>query len=118
MSGKVPPSSRAKSRLRVRFDENEVRKAALLFERFTGHQLQSGQVFDVPDIKTCVVIGTCDGILYTTKRDGRVEHYKHEFAASDKPVFAVSPDGRQLILLGGRYRFTARGIVDASDRSR
>ena len=62
-------------------------------------------------------IGECDGVLYTTVRDGKIEHYIHEFADSDKPMLAVSPNGRQLILIGGRYKFTERGIVDTSDKS-
>ena len=31
-------------------------------------------------------------------------------------MFIVSPDGKQLFLIGGNYTFTERGIVDASDK--
>ena len=65
----------------------------------------------------CLVVGTCDGVLYTTVRDGRKEKYIHKFKADDAPLLVVSPDGRQLMLIGGRFRFTERGIVDRSDRS-
>jgi hypothetical protein len=92
------------------------RRAALIYERFTGHYADEARRVSLAVPKAAAEIGTCDGILYTTVRDGKTEHYKHEFAARDKPLLAVSPDGRQLLLIGGHYRFTARGIVDRSDR--
>lgn len=115
MSGKVPPSSRAKSRKRPA--SKSLRQAVSLFERFTGHEATQAHRVRVDLPKTAVFVGQCDGLLYTTIRDGKREKYIHKFAASDRPVFAVSSDGRQILLLGGRYRFTERGIVDLSDKS-
>lgn len=114
MSGRVPPSSRAKSR---GYSADEVGRAVRLYERFTGHDAEELGVFQLPDLpSTATVIGECDGVLYTTVRDGKTERYIHEFRARDKPLLCVSPDGRQLILVGGRYVFTEKGIVDKSDR--
>lgn len=114
MSGRVPPSSRAKSR---GYSADEVGRAVRLYERFTGHDAEELGVFNIPDLPaTATVIGECDGVLYTTVRDGKTEQYIHEFRAKDKPLLCVSPDGRQLILVGGRYVFTEKGIVDKSDR--
>jgi hypothetical protein len=62
-----------------------------------------------------VAIGEVDGILYSTIRDGVLEKYIHKFRKADRPLFVVSPDGRVLYLLGGRYGFTEAGIVDDSD---
>lgn len=113
MSGGVPPSSRAGRHRRV---SNEVEAAADLRERFTGHDSKRVDVLDVPPLPSAVaVIGKCDGILYTTVRDGKTERYIHEFAKSDRPLFCVTPDGLQILLIGGRYVFTERGIVDLSD---
>lgn len=93
-----------------------VTDAARLYQRFTGHEPQSLGTVDVPPMPDAVcVIGDCDGVLYTTVRDGRVEKYVHYFRSRDRPLLTVSPDGRQLILVGGRYRFTSRGIIDSSD---
>lgn len=114
MSGNVPPSSRAKSRKPA---AKSLRQAVSLFERFTGHEATQAHRVKVTLPKTAVFIGTCDGLLYTTVRDNKREKYIHRFAAKDKPVFAVSADGRQILLLGGHYRFTERGIVDRSDKS-
>ena len=63
-----------------------------------------------------MVIGECDGVLYTTVRDGVTERYIHEFASGDKPLLCVSPNGKQMLFVGGRYVFTERGIVDLSDK--
>lgn len=120
MSGGVPPSSRAGRRAQVRPGERkDLSKARDLYERFSGHECDEGvRVRVKPLPKVAVNIGSADGILYTTVRDGKVEHYIHEFHKADKPIFAVSPDGKSLFFLGGRFDFTERGIVDRSDKSR
>jgi hypothetical protein len=117
MSGRVPPSSRAGKRSRVKSPSAEVRRAASLYERFSGHEAEAIGRIKVPALpKVGVSIGEIDGVLYTTVRDGRTEKYIHKFAKNDRPLFVVSPDGRQLFMIGGRYRFTELGIVDASDK--
>lgn len=115
MSGRVPPSSRAgKPRVALLSD---YKRAGDLYERFTGHDVEElGRVKAPPIPKVLAVIGECDGVLYTTTRDGQLEKYIHEFAHKDKPLLCVSPDGGQLFLIGGGYVFTERGIVDLSDR--
>ena len=90
-----------------------VHSAQMLFEDFTGH---AGRV--VAKIKkpvypdAVVVIGECDGVLYTTRRDGKMESYIHRFKARSRPLLCSSADGKTLYLLGGAYRFTDRGIID------
>lgn len=113
MSGRVPPSSRAGRQRRTR---GAVESAADLYERFTGHDGEVIGRFRVPDMPAALaVIGECDGVLYTTVRDGQTERYIHTFRAKDRPLLCVSPNGTQLFLIGGRYVFTERGIVDLSD---
>ncbi len=115
MSGGVPPSSRAKTRSAMS-KSKLVQKAALLYERFSGHEAEAIGKIKVPPMPTVgVAIGDIDGVLYTTIRDGRVEKYIHKFKAKDKPLFVVSPNGKQLYMVGGHYDFTERGIVDKSD---
>lgn len=118
MSGRVPPGPRAKARKpSMRSSSRDVQRAALLYERFTGHDAEEIGTVNVPPLPDSVaVIGELDAVEYTTVRAGKVEAYRHEFADGDKALLCVSPDGRQLIVVGGRYRFTARGIVDLSDR--
>lgn len=91
----------------------QIARASRLYEDFTGEAPES--VVSVPQVRmpdVAVAIGTCDGILYTTVQDGKLVRYIHEFKAKARPTFAVSPDGKQLLLLGGAYNFTERGIVD------
>lgn len=119
MSGKVPPSSRAGSRKPQPSRNSQIRKAANLYERFSGHDAEEIGRIKVPPIpKVGICVGTIDGVLYTTVRDNQTEKYIHKFKSVDKPLFVVSPDGKSLYLVGGRYDFTERGIVDKSDKSR
>jgi hypothetical protein len=114
MSGKVPPSSRAN--VRAKPSDDEIVAGKKLRESFTGYRTKIGGSIDVSPLpKAVVVIGPCDFIGYTVQRDGKTEKYIHHFASKDKPAFCVSPDGKQILLIGGDYDFTERGIVDGSD---
>jgi hypothetical protein len=59
-----------------------------------------------------LAIGEVLGIIYRTKRDGVMENYIHRFAKVSRPLLASTHDGKQLLLIGGSYNFTERGIVD------
>ncbi len=90
-----------------------------LYEKFSGHEAGPLEEVDAPIVpRVAIVVGYCDGLLYSSVRDGKLENYIHEFKKRDRPVFAVSPDGRQLMLIGGNYRFTEQGIVDRSERDK
>lgn len=118
MSGGVPPSSRAKTRppLSLRPD---VKRAARLYEAFSGHEAENMGKVTIPNVpKVMVAVGEVDFIGYTTVRDGVQEKYIHKFAQKDKALLCVSPDGKCIYLVGGNYTFTERGIVDKSDKSR
>lgn len=97
----VPPSRTA-----------QVNAGMDLFQRFTGH---NGNLFSLmqptmPDVG--LVVGYLDGVMYTTVRDGKTEKYLHQFKKKSRPLLISSFDGTQLIILGGGYDFTERGIVD------
>jgi hypothetical protein len=110
MSGKVPPSSRAG---RFRPARTEIDKAADLYERFSGHKPESvGKIRLTNPPKVGIVIGELDGVLYSTVRDNQAEKYIHKFSKRSRPLLVVSPDGKQLFIVGGDYDFTERGIVD------
>lgn len=115
MSGRVPPSSRANARIPAR---NAIEKAARRFTRFTGHSADHLESVDFQIPRAVAVIGECDGILYTTVRDGVQESYIHEFKGEARPLLCASEDGTQLLLVGGRYKFTERGIVDKPRKKR
>ena len=118
MSGRVPPSSRARTRAPLSRNA-AVRRGASLYERFSGHEAEIvGRVKVAPLPKVGVIIGDLDFVGYTTVRDGRIEKYIHKFAAQDRPALIVAPDGKSIHVIGGRYTFTERGIVDKSDKTK
>ena len=89
--------------------------AAARFRRFTGSAPSRADKITLARAPAAaMLIGSLDGVLYTTVRDGKIERYKHEFHANDKPALISSDDGKQLFIHGGRYKFTERGIVDAT----
>jgi hypothetical protein len=90
-----------------------LKQAAKLYGDFSGHEAEIVGRAKAPKIpRVLVKIGEIDFIGYRTVRDGRKEKYIHKFKGSAKPMFCVSPDGKQIFLLGGRYNFTEQGIVD------
>ena len=91
---------------------NKIEDAAQLFEDFSGHRARYVEKIALDWPTHGLTIGKCDGILYTTKRDGKKEHYIHRFNEHARPRLAASHDGKQLLLIGGNFRFTDRGIVD------
>lgn len=96
-----------------RTSRKDLTRAARRFTRFTGEdQLSAKKIKVLPLPKILLAIGPCDGLLYSTIRDGVAEKYKHTFAGKARPLLASSSDGKRLFLLGGAYTFTNRGIVD------
>lgn len=90
-----------------------LKRAGKLYREFTGDEgelVAKVRNFEWP--KVAAVIGELDGILYTTVRDGETESYIHRFKKSARPLFCVSHDGKTLVIVLGKYRFTERGIVD------
>lgn len=59
-----------------------------------------------------LAIGPLLGIIYTATRDGEIKDYLHRFKKSSRPLLCATADGSKLLIVGGRYRFTARGIED------
>lgn len=113
MSGRVPLSSKAGLFGSTRPTRSEIRKAEDLYRRFSGHEPESiGKIRLTKPPKCAIVVGTLDGLLYTTVRDGQEEKYIHKFSKRARPLFVVSPDGKQIFIIGGSYDFTERGIVD------
>lgn len=94
---------------------HEIEKALNLYNEFSGHEGEEvGRVEkpEIPDV--AVVIGELEGIAYEAVRDGVKEKYFHKFSKKARPLLCVSFDGDQLLVIGGDYKFTDRGIVDSA----
>lgn len=90
----------------------EVRAAAERLERFSGHAAREAVTVREPDVRTALVVGRLDGVLYSTVRDGVPEKYIHKFRAKSRPLLCASSDGKSLRIVGGRFQFTEAGIED------
>lgn len=90
----------------------KVKKGVGLYGKFREENPEQVREVSFPVPEVIIEIGTLDTVEYTTRRGGKVECYRHEFAQRSKPMLAVSEDGKQLMIIGGRYKFTERGIVD------
>jgi hypothetical protein len=102
-----------------RSTRTDLQRVASRYERFTGHEAETiGRVTVPPLPKSVAIIGDVTAICYRTVRDDREEDYIHEFSEKAAPMLGVSPDGKQLLLIGGNFTFTERGIVDKSRKRR
>jgi len=107
----VPPSSKSLTA--------QVKSGKSLFKRFTGHDAEIAGTIRIPDMPDAVIqIGEVAGIMYDTVRDGVAEKYIHKFHKNSRPLFCVSPDGKTLLMIGGSFNFTERGIVDTDSKGR
>lgn len=91
----------------------EMARAAKLYESFRERaptRVKKLGIAGPPRI--AVDIGHVEFIGYRTTHGRKLTLYQHDFAPGSRPLLCVSPDGKQLLLLGGRYQFTGRGIVD------
>lgn len=83
-----------------------------LYQDFRGRKPDKvGRVRIAPP-KQVAVIGHIFALEYDTTRDGKTVKARHEFHPGSRPLFAVGTAKGQLYLIGTRYKFTARGIVD------
>lgn len=94
------------------------RKAQALYESFREAKPTREARMVVPTPKRLVAMGHCDGIDYVTTHGRKTVRYHHDFAPGCRPLLCCSPNGRQLFLLGGRFKWDARGIVDKDARGR
>lgn len=83
-----------------------------MYEAFTGHPITHSETIDNPALDVALKVGYVDGVLYETTRDGETQHYIHRFKKRARPHLVAAPDGSQIQMVGGDYRFTDRGIVD------
>lgn len=96
----------------LRATTGQVRQARNLYKDFRGDDPQGLKKVRLPTPKTGVVIGELDGVLYTTVRDGKTEKYIHNFRKNSRPLLIAAHDGTSLHIVGGKYAFESRGIVD------
>lgn len=91
-------------------------EAAHKLEEFSGHPAKHVLKVNQPETRQGLVIGELRVLEYVTKREGinrdKLTRWAHTFRKKSRPLLAVSKDGKQLLIVGGRYEFTEAGIED------
>lgn len=90
----------------------QVAQAVELYESFREKRPRKLKRLNVSVPRVVACMGHVEGIDYRTTHGKKVTLYHHDFAPGSRPLLCVSADGRQLLLLGGRYEWDGRGIVD------
>jgi hypothetical protein len=86
-----------------------IEQAAKLSRDFHGREPARVTRVAAPSTQVAMVLGALEGVIYRVPDGTR---YLHEFRGTARPKLAATHDGSQLIVQGGRYRMTDRGIVD------
>lgn len=102
--------------MKVHVKQTDVRQAVELFTSFREKKPKRLDIVEIDHPSVVAVIGYLDAMDYTTEHGKKVTLYRHEFARGSRPLFCVSADGEQLLLIGGRFQFDDRGIVDKNAR--
>ena len=68
--------------------------------------------------RAAAVMGHVEFIGYVTSHAGKTHLYIHEFAEGSRPMMAAGTGRNQLLLVGGRYKVTSRGITDLDPNGR
>lgn len=98
--------------------KRQMQQAITLYESFRDAKPKklARLKVNIPKIVACM--GYVESLDYRTTHKGKAQPYRHRFAPGSRPLLCVSSDGRQLMLLGGLYKWTERGIVDRDSRGR
>ncbi len=97
---------------------NALQKAKRLYRNFREAEPTRVKRVTVSLPRALAVVGRVSAIEYDTTHGGSLKLYRHVFAAGSRPLLAAGPSDGQLYLLKGRFRVTARGIVDLDSKRR
>jgi hypothetical protein len=91
-------------------NDAEIRAASKLFEDFAGKKATTVRAIELgKQPRTGLAFGELIEVGYKSFRDGRP--YRHTFwPTKSRPLLVATHDGKQVLLLGGAYTFTERGI--------
>ncbi len=89
-----------------------VTQADDLLYSFSGARATKEIRVSAKPIRVGLAVGQLSGVMYEADRGDGPHQYFHKFKKSSRPLLIADNDGSQLGIVGGRFRFTDRGIVD------
>lgn len=101
-----------------KFKRPSFRNAFKLYKEFREAAPTSAKRVHVRIPKTVMHMGDVEYIGYRTTHGRKVVHYHHDFAPGSRPILGAGPGRNELVLIGGRYHVTDRGIVDLDTHGR
>lgn len=111
--GKMPTScARLAPVLPTAANPPDIDRAVKALENFSGGALRELEVYNVELPRAAWRLGILAQVNYIAERDGTVYEFEHRFADESRPLLVASDDGSMLIIVGGRYSVTDRGITD------
>jgi hypothetical protein len=91
--------------------DRELDEARDLYESFAERPARTVRKLKVSLPRAGLIFGKMVQIGYISEYDGKP--YRHTFEkASSRPLLVASHDGKSVVIVGGRYAFTDRGIED------
>jgi hypothetical protein len=94
-----------------RLPQAEIAEAARRYEGFAERPATQVKRYEVKLPKAGLAFGRLIQIGYISEYDGKP--YRHTFEkARSRPLLVASHDGKSVVIVGGRYAFTDRGIED------
>lgn len=97
---------------------SEVKQAIRLYRAFRENDPDEITTVLASLPEAAIAVGHVDYIGYTTTHGKKVVAYEHKFRNGSRPLLCASADGKQLLLMGGRFTFTELGIVDVDSRGK
>lgn len=83
------------------------------YREFTGHEPATLDIIDLPETDVDAWrLGQMTAIAYKTRRDGKTEHYIHEFKSGYGPDIHIANQGRDVYLTDMKARVTEKGFED------
>lgn len=96
----------------------DFQRASRLYRAFREEPVSRARRVSIRLPKAVARMGVLEFVGYMTTHGGKPALYIHHFAPGSRPVMYASGRRNQLMLYGGRYTVTGRGITDLNPRGR
>ena len=94
------------------------KKSVKTYAAFREEKPARAKVVRITLPKSVWVMGHLEAVEYFTTIDGVATKFRHKFAKGSRPLLCAGNSRNQLLLVGGRFHVTDRGIVDLTPRGR